>query len=527
MSRPTPESTDPEGPPPVAPASATGVTGSSLLAGGAWNAATKILPQLYTVVASVIMARFLHPGDMGRQSFIAFVELSAVMVFSGGIPPALTRSIGETLGRDRPGAIRPLVSWAWRIEGAGAAIGVATLLLVGLGKGELRAAWFLAGAACGLAILHSVPSAVLYGTQQWRRATIAGTVTAFMGLIAVSIALALGAGIVAIFAVEAVTSLANLVWTGTLAVRAVRVAAPVPSPAPELRRAMNRFAALSSIGVVLNYLVWRRSDFFFLDRYSSDDQIAFYSIGFGAVTALLAAAQAAGDVFAPAVANLMGASASARISAGFGRAMRLLLQATLPIAGAGLAMGPAIIVAAYGEDYRPATRVLLLLLLPLPVVALVALAAALLRGLGRVWVTLVATGVGAVVNIVLDVLLVPRHGAQGAAVASAVAQVIAGIAIVAEACRAAAPVRWHPDAILRALIVATLAAVAARAGVDMLPGASGILLGALLGVVAYAGLAAFIRPFAGVDAAWLSSEVTSRMGSRAGDTVARWGRSDA
>jgi len=512
-------------PPPINPPAASQLTGSSVLSGGIWNAFTKLLPQLYTVAASLIMARFLSPGDMGRQSFIAFTELSAVMIFSGGLPNALARSIGETLGRDRPGVVRTLVSWAWRITGVAAALGVVTLLLFGIGRGELRPAWFLAGAACGLTILHSVPSSVLYGTQKWRQATIAGTVTSFLALIAVVVALALGAGIVGIFAVEAVASVVNLVWTSTLAARVVRSVSPGATPAPEARRAMSRFAAASSIAVVLNFLVWRRSDFLFLDRYSTDEQIAFYSIGFGAVTALLAAAQAAGHVLAPVVANLMGAEDPGRVSSGFGRALRLLVQGALPLTAAGVALGPAAIIAAYGNEYRPAVPVLVLLLLPLPVNATVLVAAALLEGLGRVALPLVATGIGAVINVSLDVLLVPGHGAVGAAIASGVAQLVAGGLIVVTACRAVAPLRWDAGATGRAALVALLAGLAARAGVMVVGGAPGLLAGAVLGSLAYAAAATLIRPLPTPDVRWLSREVAARLGPRAGATVARWGRS--
>ena len=71
--------TDPE------PKAVAGTTGSSVLRGGFWNVASVLLPQIYLLVLSIVAARFLGPENMGRQSFIAFIALSATALFGGGI----------------------------------------------------------------------------------------------------------------------------------------------------------------------------------------------------------------------------------------------------------------------------------------------------------------------------------------------------------------------------------------------------------------------------------------------------------
>ena len=52
----------------------------------------------------------------------------------------------------------------------------------------------------------------------------------------------------------------------------------------DLRRSASRYAVASSIAVVLGFMVAQRSEVFFLDRQSSDAQIAFYSVAFSATT---------------------------------------------------------------------------------------------------------------------------------------------------------------------------------------------------------------------------------------------------
>jgi O-antigen/teichoic acid export membrane protein len=464
-------------------------TGAAVLAGGLWNTLTRLLPQLYTVLASIITARYLGPAGMGRQSFIAFVELSAVVLFTGGLPIALTRCIGEAIGRGTPAKVRTLLRWAWRVEAVGAGAALVAFLAVGLTTPDLQAAWYLAGAASALAILHSVPTSLLSGSQQWKKATVAGTVTGLLGVIGIVVVLRAGAGIPGLFAVEAGTAAINLAWTSALSRRATRRLAPVVAPADDMWPRLRAYALLNTLGVVLHYIVWRRSEFLFLARYSTADQIAFYSIAFGGVAALLGIAEAAGSVFSPAVATLFGAGEVARIRAGFGRALRLLPQVSLPLAAAGLALGPTAVRVAYGPDYAEVGPILRLLLLAFPFVPVVTVSTALLYGMGRFGWPLVATGLGAAMNVLVGVLIIPRNGASGAAVANGIAQSLAGLIVVASAWRLVRPDEVDVGALARAALVSAGAGTAAYGATRAVDGVPGLAAGGGLGLVIYIMLA--------------------------------------
>src|SRR2546421_6502998 len=89
-------------------------TGEALLRASAWNAASLILPQLYLVATSIIVARFLTPSEMGRQSYIAFIELSLLLLVTGGVPSAVQRFGGRALGRGEPRDVPYLRPFAGR-----------------------------------------------------------------------------------------------------------------------------------------------------------------------------------------------------------------------------------------------------------------------------------------------------------------------------------------------------------------------------------------------------------------------------
>jgi hypothetical protein len=128
---------------------------------------------------------------------------------------------------------------------------------------------------------------MLTGLQRWRQATIAGLATGGLGVVATVTVLALGGGITGMFAVEAVTTTVALAWTATLARGAMSELQAEPTRALELRRGALRFAAFSFGGTLLYLIVWRRSEFFFLNHYSSDSEIAYYSIAFAIATGVV------------------------------------------------------------------------------------------------------------------------------------------------------------------------------------------------------------------------------------------------
>ena len=73
-------------------------SGASVVSGGLWSILGRTLPQLQLVVLSVVAARFLGPDGMGRQSLIAFVGITTVMVATAGFPSSVSRFVGELLG---------------------------------------------------------------------------------------------------------------------------------------------------------------------------------------------------------------------------------------------------------------------------------------------------------------------------------------------------------------------------------------------------------------------------------------------
>jgi O-antigen/teichoic acid export membrane protein len=500
--------------PPPAPVVAT--SGASVLAGGMWRTMAALLPQLYTLVISVTAARVLGPDGMGRQSFIAFAEISLVLLFTGGVSVAVTRFIGEEIGRGRPEVVRTLLRWAWRVEALAGAIAAGIMGAAAATRTELRGAWALAGIACVLGVANGVPAALLSGMQRWRQASLLALVIGPLSTLATLGVLAAGWGITGMFAVEAAAAVATLAWTGALARRAVHELIPPRHPRAAVPPRVRRYALVATLEVLLTFIVWRRSEFLFLQRFSTPTQIALYSIAFAATAALLRAFQALAGVLLPAVATLMGAGSGERIRSGFGRAVRLVLLLTIPVTAAAVALGPAGLRLVYGSRYGDAGLVLVISMLAFPLLPLFSLSFALVAGLGRQRVPVACGILAAVVDVGLDLLLIPAHGAVGAAIANSTAQVSAGVPVLVYGCRLVGAVDWQVAAQLR--MAAASAAAGALAGwvAWLAGGRAAFPVGLGAGVVAFAAASRALRVLPAGDAAWLDAVAGRRLGGAVG-----------
>jgi O-antigen/teichoic acid export membrane protein len=506
---------------------AASTTGRSVLAGGLWHLASYGIPQAYLLVVSIAAARFLGPDGMGRQSFIAFVSLTTTVLLADSVSVSLMRYIGETLGRGREEQLPGLVAWAWRIEGVAAVCGAAVLVIPALLGAEPRGAWALAGVVTAAGVMHAVPTAVLIGLQRFRQAAVVGLTTGLVGTVAVTIVLWQGGGITGMFAVEAVVGILNLAWTGTLARRSfapMRAGAGPPSAAPHLRRSMARFALLSSIGLVFDLIVGTRSEFFFLNRFSSDAEIAFYSIAFSAVMALRLIPRSLASATAPAFATLYGAGSLDRIRSGYSRSLRLLLLTSLPLTAVGFALGPELIQLVYGESYKGAGGPIQILFLGFPLIALSTIANSVLIGMSHVRRPLTASAIAAAIDVGLALALIPVLNAKGAAIANVGGQGSYALLMLFFASRLASPVDWRPWTMLRGAMASGLAGLAAW-GVDTaLEGVevAGLCAGAAAAAAAFVLLGALLRILPADDAGWIDESFGTRLCGGVGKLARLW-----
>jgi O-antigen/teichoic acid export membrane protein len=480
--------------------------------GGMWSIAGRLVPQVQILGLSIVAAHYLGPDGLGRQSYIAFAALSLMLLATAGLPAALNRFVAELLGAREGAFAHALYAWTLRALLVTASAAAAFLLLVAALGAEPGGAWVLAGIGCGLAVLQTAPSALLSGAQRWREATIAGLVTGIASVPATAAVLASGGGITGLFAVETVVIAAGLVWTWVLA-RRLGIALPPAAPVPrELRQRFLRFAGISSLMVGIEFVVWRRSEFFVLNHTSTDAEIALYSIAFASSWGLSRIPGAVAAVAMPTAATLVGAGELERVRAGFWRAARLLLMVTPPLTAAAAAAGPDLIRLVYGEAFAGAGDPLLVLLAPMPLLPLLATSGALLFAFGRLRFLVIVGLVATVVNATFAIALIPPFGAVGAAVSNVIAQLCAGVPALVLTCRLLGPLDLGWLRIGGALAISTVSGLVAAAIVRSTGSAGGVCSGLAIGAILWTVAMLVARPLRTADADWLGTALGTRIG---------------
>lgn len=492
-------------------------TGATLLSGGSWSLLGILAPQVFTLIVSVVAARNLGIERMGIQSLISFVEASLVVALATGIQWSLLRFVGDSLGRGSGQALTRILSWCWRVQLLAALAGGAVLALIGFFQPELQSAWLFSALSCSTLILLVVPFSLLKGLQRWREATIITLGCGVATVVATVVILSAGGGITEMFAVGAAASVVALLWTLSLYRRALHSLAQASDEpdrpfTPGLQREVKRHALASTGSAVLFLFVWQRSEFFFLARYSAPEEIAVYSIAFAVVAAVGQLPFGLSIVLTPAVAHLTGAGAADRIPAGLLRARRILVLPCLPLTAGVLVVAPRALTVVYGAEYARAGRVLSVLVLVLPLVALFHLSSSVLAALGRVRSILTANLVATALLVPANLLLVPRYGAVGAAIANAAAQTAACVVAVASTRRELPVLHWGAPGLVRAVLASFGVAGVAAVGVNLFSGMLGAVAGSLAGLVLFGLLARSLRLVPAVDASWLDERAGSSLG---------------
>jgi O-antigen/teichoic acid export membrane protein len=183
-----------------------------------------------------------------------------------------------------------------------------------------------------------------------------------------------------------------------------------------------RYFVPSIFVLMIDMIVWQRSEIFFLNQFSASDQVAYYNLAYTIFSLSLTIGLALINGFFPAISRDAGArdweSAERKIIQG----VLLVFMYTLPIMLGGLVVIGDVTSFLYGPKMLPAvpvSRILLLSLLPAVITGMFGLA---VNVLGEIWFYVKAGLVVCIVNIFLDIVIIPVRGAIGAAVATMLAQ---------------------------------------------------------------------------------------------------------
>jgi O-antigen/teichoic acid export membrane protein len=383
---------------------------------------------------SILVARALGPDRMGDYNYVMWFAAILKMLSDVAIPATFRKFAAEFMGRGDYATVKTMVRRIFRLQivlaTLGAAIGLAIVHLTF--RPEQRALGTLAVLTIVPALLLGVPAGFLYGTEDLRY-NVTGSVTAMaVNLAGVTVAVLTHQGLIGILGALLISRVADcglryfMLW---------RLSRKMPGKAhdrldPALRKRLIQFAALQMVPSVLYFLVFDRTEVAFLKPLAASREIAFFSITFTLTNQLLMLPNTLANSASVSMMVRQGrAPAETARIAGAATWFTILLGAPILLGMA--AVGSSLVPLMYGQQYIPAVPVLTTLCffalgLAASQPAQYLLVAAERQVFYVAWL-LVAGGIDALGCF----LLIPAHGAVGAAIAKGISQIIAAAGFMA------------------------------------------------------------------------------------------------
>lgn len=385
---------------------------------------------LATLATTIIIARLIGPARLGYFNYISWLSNTAGGLASLGIPATTGKFMAEYLAGEQKGMARAVFFFTLRAQGAIALVimTIGQILVFTFVDPAYRTAAIILVATMLPQMLAFIPSMANVGAEK----VAANTRGAFAGtlvyVLLVALSLSLGWDLVGIACAIFLSRSVELAGKLIPVLRWVRELPAAELPAP-VRRRMISFSRQNMILLIVNVVVWDRSDMLFLRILQSDTrQLAFFSVAFSIVEKLLLAPQ----IFAAAV----GVSQFSE----YGRDRQRLLSMTttaakyvylcgLPMLAGAAAIGAPLIGALYGPRYLPMARVFQVMAI-FTIPRLVILPAYnLLLATENQKPLVIWNCVCGVVDILLDLTLIPFFAAFGAAAANGIAQTLAAVGV--------------------------------------------------------------------------------------------------
>ena len=459
-----------------------------------WFGIESAIDVMLTVVTSIAIARTLGPTKMSYLIYVTWIASVVSGLGCLGLPSTTRKYMAEFLGQGDKGTARFIYLRTFLLQA-----GLATLATLGL------VVWVLMDAepdyklASLLIVLSIWPSMVNFISAQANIAAedMAKNLPA-SALSTLTYAALIGMTIYFHWGVNGVAAAMLAMRCIDFTVRVIPTMAGILKWSSEhqqpddLRDRMVKFAWQSLAVMLLELVVWQRSELILLKHLCSDiRQVSFYSIAFSLADRLLITA------------TIFGSSAGATIFAQYGRdksrlpdiaasSFRYLALSTIPIHFIAAALAGSALLLLYGTKYAGAVAVITVApLFCMPKAFLVPIQS-ILQSAERqdfvIWATIVAS----VCDLGVAALLIPKYGAVGACIGSGVGETICvgGMWIVGVVLY---KVKLPWKLVSKVVFISTVAALAAHYVAIQFAPLVGILLGGSLALVILLGLFYMMR----------------------------------
>lgn len=402
-----------------------------LLIGATGSAGVQLTATLFALVTSVILARLLGPSGYGAYAFaFAVVNLLGVPAVVG-FDQLTVREISAFRTSGAPGEAAGLLT---RADQLALAASVLLALAAGAFMHFFGGGWDPLLRRCLLVGLPAVPFVSLIrvrqGALQGLRKVVQGQLpegvvlpVVFLGLVGLYELTRPGAlRATSTVGLHVAAAGVTVLVAGVMLTR--RLPRSIRDAEPEFRTGEWVKSGITLLFVAGLYVVNSRADTVMLAGFKGAEPVGIYNVasrGAGFVGFFLMAGQRA---LAPTISGLHEASDHARLQEVVTAAVRIIVVLTLPVAAIFVFAGEWIITLIYGASFAAGAGALAILAVAYLAAVATGPVSYLLMMTGFERDAATGVGVGALLNVSLNALLIPRWSVTGAAVATGASMVV-------------------------------------------------------------------------------------------------------
>lgn len=412
-----------------------------LIQGAAWSFALKIAATGLAFVTSIILARVLGVEGYGIYAYaMALVGLLGIPA-SLGLPQLVLRNVAAYQARSEWGLMRGLLRWANQAVlltslGFGVIALLVSLALRDHFNPTMLAAFFLALSTLPLVALNALRASTLRGLGYVALAQLPGSLIrpfSFLALVVVTYLL-LGNRFNASWAVGVqVGAMAIALGFGILMMmRHMPKEVNDTPPVYDSRTWVGSALPFLLIGGM--QLINNQTDIVMLGALQGAEAVGIYRVATRTAQLVVFVLGAASAVLQPTIAKLYAARDMQRLQRVATQSARVVLLVSVPVAIVLIVFGRWILVI-FGQEFTKGATALAILSVGQLVNAGMGFVGILLSMTGHERDTARSVGIAAVVNVVLNAILIPVWGINGAATATATSLVVWNLILAVQVVR--------------------------------------------------------------------------------------------
>ena len=396
----------------------------------AWGLIAKVLVSALALVSNVLIVRGL--GDELYGDYAIFLQIARFLALAigFGLAQAILQFLPEMRVKGNAAGVRQLLGRTIIFQIAAwfvilTAVYAARGWIDGFFDGDLRGILVLGAAFLICEVFWGTLSHVCMAIRRMRALTL---VSVLQKVVLIGLLLLLwwtGVTIERVVAVVGFSFLisALLLWPSTRRGMPWLTGAGAGLPTARIMR----YAGPIALGALINQILWRSSEVLFLGHFWESKDAGYFNLAYNLPQMILEFIPLAIWPIILASLSEVHSRQSEDLERGVTLYFRLLFVLVIPLVMTGVVLGGAIFLLLYGPEYAPGAPICQIFFAIFLLSFLVTPLRMALFVKERVWPNFLVALVGAVINVGLDLLLIPRYGLWGAIPPVTIALLVTGI----------------------------------------------------------------------------------------------------